>query len=69
MPNEDIDVSKLEVLEKYRVFTRYFKEAEKAQKKPQWWKTYRRYVTPKQGTTLGRTEKFSPVSSAPLLFV
>nr|XP_028572765.1 39S ribosomal protein L38, mitochondrial isoform X1 [Podarcis muralis] len=48
MPNEDIDVSKLEVLEKYRVFTRYFKEAEKAQKKPQWWKTYRRYVTPKQ---------------------
>ncbi|XP_075605841.1 large ribosomal subunit protein mL38-like [Balearica regulorum gibbericeps] len=29
MPNEDIDVSNLEALEKYRSFTRYFKLAEK----------------------------------------
>ncbi|KAF7249056.1 39S ribosomal protein L38, mitochondrial [Varanus komodoensis] len=48
MPNEDIDVSNLEVLEKYRTFTRYFKEAEKESKKPHWWKSYKKYITPQQ---------------------
>ncbi|XP_052544074.1 39S ribosomal protein L38, mitochondrial isoform X2 [Tympanuchus pallidicinctus] len=46
MPNEDIDVSNLEALEKYRSFTRYFKLAEKESRKPRWWKTYRQYTNP-----------------------
>ncbi|KAF1484818.1 39S ribosomal protein L38, mitochondrial, partial [Eudyptula minor novaehollandiae] len=46
MPNEDIDVSNLEVLEKYRSFTRYFRLAEKESKKPRWWKTYRQHTSP-----------------------
>ncbi|NXI40054.1 RM38 protein, partial [Galbula dea] len=46
MPNEDIDVSRLEELEKYRSFTRYFKLAEKESRKPCWWKTYRQYTRP-----------------------
>uniref|UniRef100_A0A8D0KP48 Large ribosomal subunit protein mL38 n=1 Tax=Salvator merianae TaxID=96440 RepID=A0A8D0KP48_SALMN len=48
MPNEDIDVSNLEALEKYRTFKRYFKVAEEEKKKPHWWKTYRKYITPQQ---------------------
>ncbi|XP_042305208.1 39S ribosomal protein L38, mitochondrial isoform X2 [Sceloporus undulatus] len=48
MPNEHIDVSNLEALEKYRIFTRYFKEAEKESKKPHWWSTYKKHITPKQ---------------------
>ncbi|XP_032648779.1 large ribosomal subunit protein mL38 isoform X2 [Chelonoidis abingdonii] len=48
MPNEDIDVSNLETLEKYRSFTRYFKVAEKESKKTPWWQTYRKHVTPEQ---------------------
>ncbi|XP_061472212.1 large ribosomal subunit protein mL38 isoform X2 [Rhineura floridana] len=48
MPNEDIDTSNLEALEKYRTFTRYFKAAEKENKKPHWWKSYRKYITPQQ---------------------
>ncbi|NXL59969.1 RM38 protein, partial [Chordeiles acutipennis] len=46
MPNEDIDVSKLEELEKYRSFSRYFKLAEKESRKPRWWKTYRQHSSP-----------------------
>ncbi|NXJ38695.1 RM38 protein, partial [Ciconia maguari] len=46
MPNEDIDVSNLEALEKYRSFTRYFKLAEKESRKPRWWKTYRQHTSP-----------------------
>ncbi|XP_074016212.1 large ribosomal subunit protein mL38 isoform X2 [Numenius arquata] len=46
MPNEDIDVSNLETLEKYRSFTRYFKLAEKESRKPRWWKTYRQHTNP-----------------------
>ncbi|NXN12574.1 RM38 protein, partial [Indicator maculatus] len=46
MPNEDIDVSKLETLEKYRSFSRYFKLAEKESRKPHWWKSYRQYTSP-----------------------
>ncbi|NWR78689.1 RM38 protein, partial [Centropus unirufus] len=46
MPNEDIDVSSLETLEKYRSFTRYFELAEKESRKPRWWRTYRQYCSP-----------------------
>ncbi|KFQ92666.1 hypothetical protein Y956_05010, partial [Nipponia nippon] len=46
MPNEDIDVSNLEALEKYRSFTRYFRLAEKESRKPRWWKTYRQHTSP-----------------------
>ncbi|XP_013907053.1 PREDICTED: 39S ribosomal protein L38, mitochondrial [Thamnophis sirtalis] len=48
MPNEDIDVSNLEALEKYRVFTRYFKVAEKESKKTPWWRTYKKFITPEE---------------------
>ncbi|XP_070783105.1 large ribosomal subunit protein mL38 isoform X2 [Enoplosus armatus] len=44
MPNEEIDVEKLESLEKYRSYTRYFRQAEEARNKAAWWKTYRSYV-------------------------
>ncbi|NXF93807.1 RM38 protein, partial [Eubucco bourcierii] len=46
MPNEDIDVSNLETLEKYRTFSRYFRLAEKESRKPHWWKSYRQYTSP-----------------------
>ncbi|NXD69780.1 RM38 protein, partial [Eolophus roseicapillus] len=46
MPNEHIDVSNLEALEKYRSFTRYFALAEKESRKPRWWKTYRQHTSP-----------------------
>ncbi|XP_015269954.1 PREDICTED: 39S ribosomal protein L38, mitochondrial [Gekko japonicus] len=48
MPNEDIDVSNLAALEKYRSFSRYFKVAEKERKKLHWWPTYKKHITPKQ---------------------
>ncbi|XP_070708032.1 large ribosomal subunit protein mL38 isoform X2 [Pempheris klunzingeri] len=44
MPNEEIDVTKLESLEKYRSYTRYLTEAEETKNKPAWWKSYRSYV-------------------------
>ncbi|XP_068613372.1 large ribosomal subunit protein mL38-like [Brachionichthys hirsutus] len=44
MPNEEIDVENLESLTKYRSYTRYLKQAEEANNKPVWWKTYRGYV-------------------------
>ncbi|XP_061563975.1 39S ribosomal protein L38, mitochondrial [Cololabis saira] len=44
MPNEEIDVENLESLEKYRSYNRYLRQAEEAQNKPVWWKTYRSYV-------------------------
>ncbi|XP_001369273.3 39S ribosomal protein L38, mitochondrial [Monodelphis domestica] len=43
MPNEDIDVSSLESLEKYRSFDRYQRRAESEAKDPHWWKSYRDY--------------------------
>ncbi|KAM8796996.1 large ribosomal subunit protein mL38 [Eudromia elegans] len=46
MPNEDIDVSNLEALPKYRSFSRYFRLAEKEGRKPRWWKTYQQYRSP-----------------------
>ncbi|NXS57955.1 RM38 protein, partial [Brachypteracias leptosomus] len=47
MPNEDIDVSNLEALEKYRSFGRYFRLAEKESRKPRWWRTYRQHTSPR----------------------
>lgn len=44
MPNEDIDVKNLESIERYRSYTRYFRQAEKANNKPVWWRTYRSYA-------------------------
>uniref|UniRef100_A0A8C3CRH8 Large ribosomal subunit protein mL38 n=1 Tax=Cairina moschata TaxID=8855 RepID=A0A8C3CRH8_CAIMO len=46
MPNEGIDVGNLEALEKYRSFTRYFRQAEKEGRKARWWRTYRQYASP-----------------------
>lgn len=43
MPNEDIDVSNLERLEKYRSFERYRRRAEQEAHAPHWWRTYREY--------------------------
>uniref|UniRef100_A0A2K6AFU9 Large ribosomal subunit protein mL38 n=3 Tax=Cercopithecinae TaxID=9528 RepID=A0A2K6AFU9_MANLE len=40
MPNQDIDVSNLERLEKYRSFDRYRRQAEQEAKAPHWWRTY-----------------------------
>ncbi|XP_075418346.1 large ribosomal subunit protein mL38 [Tenrec ecaudatus] len=40
MPNEDIDVSNLERLEKYRSFERYRRRAEQEARAPHWWRTY-----------------------------
>ncbi|KFP86533.1 hypothetical protein N310_03321, partial [Acanthisitta chloris] len=53
MPNEDIDVSRLDVLEKYRSFRPYFRLAEKESRKPRWWNTYRQHTNPPQGTPRG----------------
>lgn len=44
MPNEEVDVKNLELLEKYRSYNRYFTLAEKARTKEVWWNTYRSYV-------------------------
>ncbi|KAM7067302.1 large ribosomal subunit protein mL38 isoform 2-T2 [Molossus nigricans] len=43
MPNEDIDVSNLERLEKYRSFDRYRRRAEQEARAPHWWRTYREH--------------------------
>ncbi|XP_034496324.1 39S ribosomal protein L38, mitochondrial isoform X2 [Ailuropoda melanoleuca] len=43
MPNEDIDVTNLERLEKYRSFDRYRRRAEQEAGKPHWWRTYRQH--------------------------
>ncbi|XP_061415350.1 large ribosomal subunit protein mL38 [Lethenteron reissneri] len=44
MPNEDIDVRKLDELEKYRSYTPYYKRAEAERIKHKWWKTYRDFM-------------------------
>lgn len=49
MPNEDIDVSNLERLEKYRSFDRYRRRAEPEARKPHWWRTYREYLGKEPG--------------------
>ncbi|XP_055031582.1 large ribosomal subunit protein mL38 isoform X3 [Misgurnus anguillicaudatus] len=43
MPNEEIDSSQLDSLEKYRSYTRYVRAAEEADRRDVWWKTYRKY--------------------------
>ncbi|XP_016121730.1 39S ribosomal protein L38, mitochondrial-like, partial [Sinocyclocheilus grahami] len=43
MPNEDIDWTRLDSLEKYRSYTRYVRAAEETDRKDVWWKTYRKY--------------------------
>uniref|UniRef100_A0A8C1DX37 Mitochondrial ribosomal protein L38 n=1 Tax=Cyprinus carpio carpio TaxID=630221 RepID=A0A8C1DX37_CYPCA len=43
MPNEDIDWTQLDSLEKYRSYTRYVRAAEEADQKDVWWKTYKKY--------------------------
>ncbi|XP_007536791.1 large ribosomal subunit protein mL38 [Erinaceus europaeus] len=47
MPNEDIDVSNLDKLEKYRSFSRYRRRAEEEARAPHWWRTYREYFLEK----------------------
>ncbi|XP_053702900.1 39S ribosomal protein L38, mitochondrial [Synchiropus splendidus] len=44
LPNEDVDISNLPSLEKYRTYNRYITHAERANNKEVWWKTYRGYV-------------------------
>lgn len=44
MPNEEIDFSNYEGMEKYRSYTRYLKQAREANNKSVWWKTYMNYV-------------------------
>lgn len=53
MPNEDLDVGNLEALEKYRSFTRYFRQAERESRKPHWWNTYHKHTNPPAGTPVG----------------
>lgn len=55
MPNEDIDVSNLERLEKYRSFDRYRRRAEQEARAPHWWRTYREHFVEESGT--GRAEQ------------
>uniref|UniRef100_A0A671LGQ0 Mitochondrial ribosomal protein L38 n=1 Tax=Sinocyclocheilus anshuiensis TaxID=1608454 RepID=A0A671LGQ0_9TELE len=43
MPNEDIDWTQLDSLEKYLSYTRYVRATEEADQKDVWWKTYRKY--------------------------
>lgn len=49
MPNEDIDVSDLERLKKYRSFDRYRRRAEQEARKPHWWRTYREHFGEESG--------------------
>lgn len=55
MPNQDIDVSNLERLEKYRSFDRYRRQAEQEAKAPHWWRTYWEHFGEKTGA--GRLEQ------------
>lgn len=60
MPNEDLDVGNLEALEKYRSFTRYFRQAERESRKPHWWNTYHKHTNPPAGTPVGSSTGLSP---------
>lgn len=44
LPNEDIDVTDLEALEKYGSYPRYVRNAQEASKKTHWWRTYKEYM-------------------------
>ncbi|XP_040845582.1 39S ribosomal protein L38, mitochondrial isoform X1 [Ochotona curzoniae] len=54
MPNEDLDVSDLERLEKYRSFDRYRRRAEQEARAPHWWRTYREHF--QEGTAEPKDE-------------
>ncbi|KAG8430573.1 hypothetical protein GDO86_020362 [Hymenochirus boettgeri] len=43
LPNEQFEGQDVESLEKYRSFTRYYRVAEKEQKKLHWWKSFKQY--------------------------
>lgn len=60
MPNEDIDVSDLERLKKYRSFDRYRRRAEQEARKPHWWRTYREHFGEESGA--GRSWAVTPPS-------
>ena len=49
MPNEDIDVSSLERLKKYRSFDRYRRRAEREARDAHWWRTYREHFGEESG--------------------
>lgn len=56
LPNEDIDLSNPESIERYRSYTRYLRQAEEAKNQPAWWKTYKGYMEqadPDHGETEG----------------
>lgn len=44
LPNQDINTTDLESLEKYRSYIRYVRHAEEANDRPAWWNTYRKHV-------------------------
>ncbi|XP_078426932.1 large ribosomal subunit protein mL38 [Cetorhinus maximus] len=44
VPNEEINVTNLESVEKYRSYARYLHLAEEKSKQPTWWRTYRQYT-------------------------
>ncbi|XP_056361822.1 39S ribosomal protein L38, mitochondrial isoform X2 [Oenanthe melanoleuca] len=46
MPNEDVDVGRLEALEKYRSFGRYLRQARLESRKQHWWNTYHKHTNP-----------------------
>lgn len=62
MPNEDIDVSNLERLEKYRSFDRYRRRAEQEAQAPHWWRTYREHFGEKSGAGRRELGLWSPAS-------
>ncbi|KAL4648072.1 39S ribosomal protein L38, mitochondrial-like [Arapaima gigas] len=44
MPNDHVDTSQLEAVQRYKSFARYLRAAEAAKTKKCWWKTYRQYL-------------------------
>ncbi|NP_001090576.2 mitochondrial ribosomal protein L38 L homeolog [Xenopus laevis] len=50
MPNQQFEGQDVESLEKYRSFLRYYRTAEKEEKKSQWWKTYRQFQQEEEDT-------------------
>ncbi|KAG8430571.1 hypothetical protein GDO86_020362 [Hymenochirus boettgeri] len=58
LPNEQFEGQDVESLEKYRSFTRYYRVAEKEQKKLHWWKSFKQYqeagkADPKEKVDIG----------------
>lgn len=65
MPNQDIDVSNLERLEKYRSFDRYRRRAEEEAQAPHWWRTYREHFGEKTGAERRKQGLRAPASEPP----